>query len=150
MTVESSGKLEVASESAAVMQAQRRILDAVHDASYPEKAEFAIRLALDEAVCNAMRHGNGLDPAKKVTLTWEVRADAVTISVADEGSGFDPARLPDPTADENLVRPCGRGVMLIEQYMTDVRYSDGGRRVTMVKRRDCERPTLSDGMSGRN
>lgn len=144
MTVELSGKLEVASQPAAVTQAQRRILDAVREAGYPPKAQFAIRLALDEAACNAMRHGNAGNPHRKVTLQWSITDDVASISVSDQGPGFNPDALPDPTADENLVRPCGRGVMLIRQYMTAVRYSDGGRTVTLIKRRDCDRPAGLD------
>lgn len=140
MTAESTGKLEVASQPAAVTQAQRRILDAVRDAGYPSKAQFAIRLALDEAACNAMRHGNAGDPDKTVAFQWTITDEVATISVTDQGPGFDPDALPDPTADENLVRPCGRGVMLIREYMTEVRYTNGGRTVTLVKRRDCDRP----------
>jgi serine/threonine-protein kinase RsbW len=80
-----------------------------------------------------------------VTFEWQITDEQVTISVTDEGQGFDADAVPDPTAEENLSRPCGRGVMLIRQYMTDVRYSDRGRRVTMIKRRDCTRPTCLPG-----
>lgn len=141
MTAVSSGKLKVASEPAAVAGAQRRILEQVEAGGYDAKAQFAIRLALDEAACNAMRHGNAGDPTRHVTFEWRITDEQVVISVSDEGPGFDPDAVPDPTAEENLSRPCGRGVMLMRQYMTDVRYSDHGRRVTMIKRRDCCRPT---------
>ncbi len=138
--VRSSGKLRVASEPAAVAAAQNRILQQVQACDYDAKSQFAIRLALDEAACNAMRHGNAGDPAKHVTFEWRITDEQVTISVSDEGPGFDPDAVPDPTVEENLSRPCGRGVMLMRQYMTQVRYSDHGRCVTMVKRRDCGRP----------
>jgi serine/threonine-protein kinase RsbW len=140
LTVRSSGKLKVAGEPAAIAAAQRDILHQVQVCGYDARAQFAIRLALDEAACNAMRHGNAGDPALHVTFEWQITDEQVTISVADEGPGFDPDAVPDPTAEENLTRPCGRGVMLMRQYMTDVSYSDQGRRVTMVKRRDCRRP----------
>ena len=111
---------------------------------YSENAAFAVRLALDEALANAIRHGNQNDPAKRVFVDYAVDDDAVRISILDEGPGFDPDTVPDPTLDENLERPCGRGVMLMRAYMTEVAYNATGNRVTMVKRRNCQLPQSSE------
>ena len=83
-----------------------------------------IRLALHEALMNAIIHGNHRDPSKYVRVSVRVEAlGQLTITVEDSGSGFDPAKLPDPTAGENLYRECGRGVYLIRRLMDHVEYS---------------------------
>lgn len=125
------------SEAAVVQARILADLDAVH---FPEHSRFAVRLALDEALSNAIHHGNGDDPAKSVTVEYRVTPLRVTVSVEDQGPGFRPRRLPDPTRDENLERPHGRGVMLIKAYMTRVAFNRAGNRVTMIKERDCPLP----------
>ena len=94
---------------------------------------FGIKLALEEALVNAIKHGNQMDRAKKVHISYRLHADRFEISIADEGPGFDPGDVPDPTAFENLERPCGRGLMLMRHYMTEVAYNDRGNGVTMSK-----------------
>jgi len=94
---------------------------------------FSIKLALEEAMVNAIKHGNQYDRNKKVQISYSVLPDRFVIKITDEGEGFDPAEVPDPTAVENLERPCGRGLMLIKHYMTDVSYSDRGNSVIMSK-----------------
>ena len=123
---------------------ERAIVDDVTAAGFGDKQMFAIRLALAEVLANAVRHGNGQDPAKDVTVDWTVTPQRFTISVEDQGVGFDPEALPDPTAEENLLRPCGRGVMLIRAYMTSVAYENAGRRVVMTKDVDCPKPVAED------
>ncbi len=100
---------------------------------FDETAMFAIRLALDEAMANAIRHGNLSDAAKKITVQYEVTADQFRVTICDEGEGFSPDDVPDPTLDENLERPSGRGVMLMRAYMDEILYSGGGNCVTMIK-----------------
>jgi serine/threonine-protein kinase RsbW len=112
--------------------------------SYPDAARFAIQLALDEALANAIRHGNGNDPSKTVHIEYSVDKDVFEISICDEGPGFNPQNVPDPTRDENLERPCGRGVMLIKAYMTEVHYNRKGNCLKMSKRRDCPLPSKSN------
>jgi len=94
---------------------------------------FSIKLALEEALVNAIKHGNQMDRTKKVRIAYQVQADRFDILISDEGSGFDPTDVPDPTAFENLERPCGRGLMLIRHYMTEVAYNERGNCVTMSK-----------------
>ena len=111
---------------------------------YSERAIFGMRLALEEVLTNAVRHGNQGDASKTVKVEARVTDEAAEFSIEDEGEGFVPEAVPDCTDEANLMRPGGRGVMLIKAYMTDVRYNDRGNRVTLVKRRDCERPVLDD------
>jgi serine/threonine-protein kinase RsbW len=115
----------------------RRIQDDIerrlrqHD--YGERDIFSIKLALEEALINAIKHGNQLDRNKKVRVAFRVTSDRFDVTIADEGPGFDPADVPDPTAVENLERPSGRGLMLMRHYMNDVCYNSAGNAVSMSK-----------------
>jgi serine/threonine-protein kinase RsbW len=117
-------------EARRVQDEIERLLRA-HHAS--EKDIFGIRLALEEALVNAIKHGNQMDRGKKVTVSSVVQTERIDIRVTDEGHGFDPADVPDPTAVENIERPCGRGLMLMRHYMNEVVYHGGGNSVTMSK-----------------
>ncbi len=119
---------------------QDAVLADLEAAGFPEKCRFAVKLALDEAMANAVRHGNHGDPDQQVTATWEVLDDRVVVTIEDCGCGFEPEEVPDPTADANLHRPHGRGVMLMKAYMTEVGFNEAGNRVTLTKKRDCTRP----------
>jgi serine/threonine-protein kinase RsbW len=116
---------------------QKRILDEVARNHYGEDATFAIRLSLEEALINAIKHGNKLDPSKKVTVQAEVAPEQVEIIIEDEGPGFERGSVPDPTTEENLERLHGRGILLMEAYMTEVEFTRGGRRVRMVRKNDA-------------
>jgi serine/threonine-protein kinase RsbW len=94
---------------------------------------FSIKLALEEALVNAIKHGNQLDRNKSVHIAYKIQPECFTVRIADEGSGFDPADVPDPTAVENLERPCGRGLMLMRHYMTEVAFNDRGNSVVLSK-----------------
>jgi serine/threonine-protein kinase RsbW len=96
---------------------------------------LGIRLALEEAVVNGLRHGNTGDPSKQVLVRIAVGSDGVLVEVEDEGPGFNPAAVPDPTAPENRDKPSGRGLLLMRHYMTWVRFSKRGNCVTLCKRR---------------
>ena len=98
-----------------------------------EQEVFSIRLALEEALVNAIKHGNQMDRSKKVRVAYRFLLDRLEIHITDEGTGFDPEDVPDPTAVENLERPCGRGLMLMRHYMTEVVYSKTGNSVRMLK-----------------
>jgi serine/threonine-protein kinase RsbW len=102
---------------------------------YPDKDLFAIRLALEEAIVNAVKHGNECDAGKEVRLRHCVEGDHVLAEVEDEGRGFDPHAVPDPRDAENLERSCGRGLFLMRAYMTWIRYNASGNCVTLCKRR---------------
>jgi len=103
----------------------------VHD--FGDSDLFAVKLAVEEALVNAIKHGNQLDPTKTVEVRYTIDAAVFEICIRDEGPGFDPGDLPDPTADDFLERPCGRGVMLIKCFMTQVDYVGRGNEVVMRK-----------------
>ena len=112
---------------------QAQILAEVERHGFNPNSLFATRLALEEALVNAIKHGNKLDPKKKVVVEAKVTKDRVEIEIEDEGPGFTRTAVPDPTAVENLCKCSGRGILLIEAYMNSVSWSRGGRRVKMVR-----------------
>jgi serine/threonine-protein kinase RsbW len=128
--------VRIPSDPSEARQIQEAIEEALKSHRYCERDIFGIRLALEEALVNAIKHGNQLDRAKHVRIAYKVTADRFDVLVGDEGPGFDPNDLPDPTAVENLERPCGRGVMLMRHYMTVVDYCDRGNTVCMSKIRN--------------
>jgi serine/threonine-protein kinase RsbW len=125
----------ISSDPAEARRVQEEIERALKAHNYAEPEIFAIRLAVEEALVNAIKHGNRLDRAKKVRVAYHVRAEHFEIVVADEGPGFDPDDVPDPTAAENLERCCGRGLMLMRHYMCEVAFNRRGNSVRMRKHR---------------
>lgn len=126
-------KLTIASNPEARLQAERIIMDAVEAGGFSEGAAFSVKLAMEEAVVNAMKHGNRFDKNKQVFLRYGFNDDAFHLVVQDEGSGFDHQHLPDPTDPEHLKLPYGRGIMLMHAYMDNVSYNANGNEVTLVK-----------------
>jgi serine/threonine-protein kinase RsbW len=100
---------------------------------FSEKELFAIKMALEEALVNAIKHGNQLDPDKSVHLHYSIKPGRFDIQITDEGPGFNPSDVPDPTLPENIERPCGRGLLLIRCYMTEVNFINAGRTIKMSK-----------------
>lgn len=100
----------------------------------PQDTRVNIPLACDEAITNAIIHGNRSDADKKVNIQVYVSPNRFRIRVRDEGSGFDVARVADPTQGDALLRPGGRGVYLMRNIMDSVEYKDGGRVVELEKR----------------
>lgn len=123
-------------------EVQELILRACRDAGFDEDAFFAVKLALDEAVTNAIKHGNKLDPTKRVEVVATVSAQGARIEISDEGAGFDRSKVPDPTSDENLDKCSGRGLLLIEAYMSSVSWSEDGRTIRMLKHNTAEPPRV--------
>lgn len=116
-----------------------RLAAAIEGCEYPEASRFALRIAYEEAVSNAFRHGHaGLPAQTPVTVSYCVDPETVEITVEDQGPGFDPDAIPDPTLDENIAKPGGRGIMLIRAYMSEAEFDRGGRRLRMVYRRPPE------------
>ena len=101
---------------------------------YSKAACFAIKLAIEESLNNAIRHGNGHDSNKRVRVSCQIDPKRACIVVTDEGDGFCPDSVPDPTTDENLEKPHGRGNMLMRAYMDEVHFNKKGNEVRLVKR----------------
>ncbi|MBN1555645.1 MAG: ATP-binding protein [Phycisphaerae bacterium] len=114
---------------------EEQLLQEVIRYGYAEADAFAIKLALEEGLVNAIKHGNKYDGKKTVRVVSRIDENEAAFTITDEGEGFRLADVPDPTADENLERPCGRGLMLIQAFMDEVSYNETGNQVRLVKRR---------------
>ena len=143
MTQTATNKLVFPSKLDEVPAVQQAVIAAAQQAGFGDQAVFAIRLALDEALTNAVRHGNGSDPSKRVTVEYTADPCRLTVDIEDQGAGFAPDELPDPTAEENICRPHGRGVMLMRAYMSEVNFNARGNRVSLTKLRDDPGPELN-------
>jgi serine/threonine-protein kinase RsbW len=122
---------------AATRDVLQQIMHEVERHHYDEKSAFAIRLALEEGLMNAVKHGNKLDAAKSVHIEAKVTAKSTTLTIEDQGCGFERCDVPDPCARHNLLKPSGRGILLMEAYMDEVKFSRGGRKVRMVKKNEA-------------
>jgi serine/threonine-protein kinase RsbW len=110
-----------------------RLLDEMKPLGFTDKERFGIRLALEEALVNAVKHGNRGDSSKTVHVRYQISPQQFMIEIQDEGRGFDPEAVPDPLNPENLERPGGRGVFLMRHYMSWVHYNEAGNCVTLCK-----------------
>jgi serine/threonine-protein kinase RsbW len=113
----------IPSDPAEARRVQEDIERALQSHHFEEREIFGIRLALEEALVNAIKHGNQIGP------------DRFHVRIADEGPGFDPGEVPDPMAAENLERTCGRGLLLMRHYMSEVIFHPPGNQVSMTKLR---------------
>ena len=104
-----------------------------------------VRVGVTEALANAMLYGNDSDPGKQVRVQIVLEAARAVIRVADQGPGFDPGSVPDPTVPERLHRSGGRGLFLIRQLMDEVEYNERGNEVQLVLQRDPPRLRPSAG-----
>lgn len=117
--------------------AERTLLDLVAQLECGSEDEYWLVTALREALANAIRHGNRQDPDRKVSINFHVENNQLTMRVEDEGDGFDPDQVPDPTHPENLLRPSGRGIFYMRQFMDQVNFDtteSGGTAVILVRR----------------
>ena len=131
-------EVAIPSDTSRGHEVQERILGLLEEHAFPDKDTFGIKLALEEALVNAIKHGNGMDPDKNVRVCCEINGERVLIVDDDEGEGFDPADVPDPTEDDNLEKPSGRGLMLMRAFMTRIEYNDRGNRVLLEKRKTSD------------
>ena len=108
----------------------RRALDSLNGALDDVRSE--VDLLVSELITNSVLHSGASHGAIELVAT--AATDRVRIEVYDEGPGFDRTGVPDPTLEENLTRCCGRGILLMEAYMSQVKWSRGGRRVRMIRK----------------
>jgi len=139
----------VESQPSAIGEVCRQIILKLQGNSFSEDDIFAVHLALEEAFINAVTHGNKMDPHKEVQIDYSVGADKIEISITDQGEGFNPQQVPDPRVGENLYKPDGRGLLLINSYMDVVKYNERGNRVYMVRYREKPEPK-TDIINGMN
>lgn len=128
-----SGKITLESKTEAICDAVHVILDKLRNSQYSQDEIFGIHLAIEEAFINAVKHGNKMDPAKKVFIEYSISPKMVEICVQDEGKGFNPSSVPDPRVGDNLFKSDGRGLLLIRSYMDIVEFNETGNKTRMVK-----------------
>jgi serine/threonine-protein kinase RsbW len=132
--------MAIASTPMAISEVCKWILPKLKAHRFSEEDIFAVHLAMEEALINAIKHGNKWDPDKEVKVDYSVSPDKVDISMTDEGTGFNPETVPDPRLGENLYKSEGRGILLMQSYMDLVEYNKQGNRVHMVRYK--EKPRL--------
>ncbi|MFO0921113.1 MAG: ATP-binding protein [Pirellulales bacterium] len=113
------------------------LVHALEQSGWEGRDFFHVHMATEEAVVNAIEHGNKRDPNKTVHIDFRVSPLEVHLAITDQGEGFDPESLPDPTDEELLEKPRGRGVMLIRELMTEALYNSKGNSVVMKKVRSA-------------
>jgi serine/threonine-protein kinase RsbW len=123
---------DLASIRAEIDVAVGEVLEACTAKGFEDAATFAIRLSLEEALTNAMMHGNGGDESKRIFFSCTITEARIEMGIQDEGPGFDPDTVPDPTADENLTIASGRGLALIKAFMTNVEIPRPGNQLQLV------------------
>lgn len=128
----------IPSDTALGHQVQERILSHLEQVGFPDKDLFGVKLALEEGLVNAIKHGNGMDPSKNVFVQCEYDGHRVRVVIEDEGPGFDPGDVPDPTDDDNIDKPSGRGLMLMRAFMSHVEYNAKGNRVVLEKEKSAD------------
>lgn len=132
--------LELPSDLQAIERAVEELVARSREAGFNcERRRLNLQVGVSEALANAVLYGNAHDPRKLVRVELRITSESITISITDEGRGFDPAAIPDPTLPANLPRPGGRGLFLIRQLMDRVEFNESGNSITMVLHR--ERPT---------
>lgn len=101
---------------------------------YANRLQLNLRVGLTEALSNAMLYGNEHDPSKRVRVEVTLEDGRLQARITDQGDGFDPDAVPDPTTPENRLKPSGRGLFLMRQMLDEVSYNDQGNQVTLVLR----------------
>jgi serine/threonine-protein kinase RsbW len=127
--------------------AERALVDLCDQAGFTGDDTYWLVTALREAAANAIRHGNRQDPSRSVLIDIRIHHGEVSIRVEDEGEGFDLESIPDPTDPDHLLRPSGRGIFYMRQFMTRVEFSrspGGGTVVEMTRRLEQETRSSED------
>lgn len=119
-------------------QAIEKLLAALTEAGWDGRDFFHVQMAAEEAMINAITHGNHESADLVVEVEFKVSKDAAYLRLKDQGKGFCPDTLPDPTDEDRLECVHGRGVFLIKEMMDEVKYNECGNEVTMLKRRDLD------------
>jgi len=138
--IPSARRTDLVNERSQIEALESEITALLERHGYPRAAQFAFKLAFEEALTNAFKHGHSNQPeGTPVTVEYHVAGDHLRVAVQDKGPGFEPEHVPDPTLDENLTNAHGRGIMLMRAYMTRVTHNERGNRIELY----YERPDRS-------
>lgn len=130
-------ELIIPSRLEALESVQRLVTEAALEYKLSEEFAYWMELSISESMINAIRHGNRCDPSKNAHLRISLNGSELEIIVEDQGTGFSLDSLADPTETQNLLKPSGRGILIIRSFMDEVNLSvsdGGGSRLRMVKR----------------
>jgi serine/threonine-protein kinase RsbW len=134
----------ISSNLAAGSALQEMIVQHMERFAYSMRDIFAVRLSLEEALTNSIKHGNKLDESKQVHVNCRIDDVMLHVRIRDEGAGFDPNTVPDATLEEFIERPTGRGLLLIRAYMNHCEFSDDGRTLIIERERNSPLPIMED------
>lgn len=135
-----TGQIEIVSRLGDHLPFLEEVLAKAESLGWTGRDYFGLQMTLEETLTNAIRHGNHCDLDKRVRAECKVSAEHFWLSVEDEGEGFDRNEVADCTADENLGAFGGRGMALIDAYMSDVTFNDRGNRITVKTTRGYRPP----------
>jgi serine/threonine-protein kinase RsbW len=130
-------KLDIASRFEMLEMVQTILVRAAEMVGFDDDASHYLSVAVRESVVNAIKHGSKGDESRRIVVALTSHPNALEVRVQDQGSGFDPSSVPDPLAEENLLKADGRGIFFMRQFMDEVTYTfppRGGTIVKMVKR----------------
>ncbi|MFL6231218.1 MAG: ATP-binding protein [Pyrinomonadaceae bacterium] len=130
---EEKTQLSLPSRIDSIAEAAAAAADVAKRVGLGEEAAFGLDMAVREAVTNAVLHGNRQDEAKRVELSFTEVGGELVVTVRDEGTGFDPAQVADPTAAENLLKTSGRGILFMRTFMDTVEWEPGTGGGTVVR-----------------
>jgi len=125
-------KIEIKSKVDSLRIVEKAIDEATSEMGISPDNYGKILVSTLEGVNNAILHGNQSDPEKKIEIEISIRKGGLKIKITDQGNGFIPKTIPDPTVPENLELPNGRGVYLMSRLADKIRYSKKGNSVTMI------------------
>jgi len=133
----SRASLTLASSDESILTVENTAEDFAERASFDPDTVHNIVSAVREAAINAVHHGNAYSPDKQIVTAFEITSDALTIRISDQGPGLDPNSLPDPLAPENLLRPSGRGIFLIRNFIDEVYFRKlrPGTEIVLIQHR---------------
>jgi serine/threonine-protein kinase RsbW len=137
MTQTRTVKLDIASRFEMLDVVQTVVTHLATLVGFGEDATHYMSVAVRESVVNAIKHGNKLDAEKRVDFVFTIEDKAFEVTIHDQGGGFDPSSIPDPLAQENLLKVDGRGIFFMKSFMDVVSYAfppEGGTLVRMLKR----------------
>jgi serine/threonine-protein kinase RsbW len=127
-------KVELASEMCLVEKFCQKLVADASQQGFCQDDTFGIHMALQEAMINAIKHGNAGDPNKKLIIEYLITQEIFDATITDQGCGFVPDDVPDPRDEENLHKMNGRGILLIRTYMDIVEYNKTGNQIHISKR----------------
>lgn len=121
--------------SKSIGECQSRLAELLEDLEFPDRDRFSVRLAVEEALVNALKHGNCRDESRAIEVTCQANGDLIRVEIRDEGAGFDPQGVKSSCEDAHLLNPNGRGIALMRQFMDRVEFNGAGNRVVLEKQR---------------